>query len=133
MKRILFLATLFFFITSCSNSLEPKPEQIVQTFLTAYFQIDYDQILPMCGQKLKADLEQSAQAVRNLPPWAQDKLRSDLLAYSFQIENFDLNPSKDSAFVNYLVFTPEAPAPEGTKSHLTLAKEENEWKVVKLL
>ena len=133
MKRLFLIVSLLFFMASCNSAPEPKFEQMVQTFLTAYFQLDYDQVLPMCGSLLKADLEQSAQAIRNLPSWAQEKLHNDLLVYSFAIESVNVNTAKDSVFVHYLVFTPEAPAPEGTKSHLTLAKEENEWKVVKLL
>ena len=133
MKRLFLIATLLFFMASCNSTPEPKFEPMVQTFLTAYFQLDYDQVLPMCGAHLKADLEQSAQVVRNLPAWAQEKLHNDLSVYSFAIESVHVNPAKDSVFVQSLVFTPEAPAPKGTKSHLTLAKEENEWKIVKLL
>jgi len=132
MKRfIIFLTIPLFFIASCNNASEPNTEQIAQTFLTAYFQLDYDQFLPMCGAKLRADLELSAQTVRRLPLEAQKKLRDELSDYRFSIENESFNATKDTVFVNYLVFTPDAT--QGLPGHLTMALEEKEWKVVKLV
>ncbi|MCL2727250.1 MAG: hypothetical protein FWD56_02565 [Bacteroidales bacterium] len=131
MKHIFTLTALLFFVASCNNASEPKPEQIAQTFLTAYFQLDYDQFLPMCGAKLRADLEQSAQTVRKLSLEAQKQLRDELSDYRFRIEDTELNATKDTVFVNYLVYIPDAT--QGLPGHLTMALEEKQWKVVKLV
>ena len=131
MKKILIITTLLFFAASCNRASEPQLEQIALTFLTSYFSLDFEQTLSLCGKVLKTDLEQSAKTIGGLSQGTQDKLRDELSVYSFQIDKADLNSAKDSVFVSYTVFTPEAP--EGVPSHLTMAKEENEWKVVKLL
>jgi hypothetical protein len=123
--------SLLFLAASCSNTSHPKQDEIALTFLTSYFNLDFEQTLPLCGEVLKADLEQSAIAISGLSQGAQDKLRNELSVYSFKIEKVELNNAKDSAFVSYNVFMPEAP--EGVPSHLTMAKEKHEWKVVKLL
>ena len=131
MKYFVSLITTLFFAFSCSDSPDHRPEQISHTFLSAYFSLDFEQFLPLCCEALRNDLERSAQSVRGLSPETMEKLRNDLIAYSFEIEKIDLNHTKDSAFVSYIIFTPEAL--NGIDSRLTLIKEENEWRVAKLL
>jgi len=131
MKRYLIIAILIFLTASCKQPSDPQPDQVAFTFLTAYFNLDFEQSLPLCGEALKTDLERSAKTIGELSEFAQNKLRNDLSVYSFKIEKVDLNQTKDSAFVSYTVFTPEAP--QGVPSHLTLTKEEAAWKVAKLL
>jgi len=131
MKHFIIFSVFLLCAVSCRNESGPKPEQIAHTFLTAYFQIDYDQVLPMCGPELKADLAQSAERVSQFTPEMQNKLRQDLSEYSFKIEDVGLNPAKDTALVNYLVFTPEAP--QGLPGDLTMARKGQEWKIIKLV
>ena len=89
----------------------------------------------MCvpDSELKSDLEQHAKSLSKLSQAALDQRRNMMSAYSFKVEKVDVNPTNDSAFVVYLVFTPEAPAPKGIASRLTMAKYDNEWKIAKLL
>jgi hypothetical protein len=128
-------ACLFLSCGQTSNKADvdtkTRAKEVAQTFLTAYLQLDFDETLPLCGRTLQADLELSAQRVRALTPDMQETLKKDLKAYSFVVNDIDLNPSKDSAFVSYIVITPEAPG--GLPGNLTMAIEEQEWKVVKLL
>ena len=138
MKHLCLCVAACLFLSCGQNSdkaktaeAQAKAQEIAQSFLTAYFQLDFDTALPLCGHALKADLELSAQRVRELSLDMQELLKKDLQAYSSNINNIELNPSKDSAFVSYSVCTPETP--DGIPSHLTVAKEEQDWKVVKLL
>ena len=133
MKHFIILTSIVLCTVSCQNTPDPAPKEIALTFLTAYFQTDYDQIFPLCASdsQLKSDLEQSARAIETLSQGAQDKLRNELSVYRFQIEQVDITPKKDSAFVSYLIFSPEMP--DGIESHLTMVKEDREWRVAKLL
>jgi len=133
MQRFIIVASIILCAASCHRTPDSAPSEIAQTFLTAYFQLDYDQILSLClsDSPLKSDLEQRAKAIEALSKGAQDKLRRDLSVYTFQIEQVETSPTKDSAFVSYLIHTPEAP--EGVPSHLTLVMENRAWKVAKLL
>jgi len=139
MKYFLTITTLLFFVISCNNPSDstptptPTPEQIAEKFLSAYFCPDFDQILLLCasGSILKSDMERNAQTFYGYPPEIQKKLSIDLEAYNFNIDRINVSPAKDSAFVSYSIFTPEFV--NGKACNLTLIKEENEWKVVKLL
>jgi len=134
MKYFITLSTLFLCVVSCNSVADtnPKPEQIAYTFLTAYYSLDFGQIVPMCVSEsiLKSDMELNAQVIGGYPQATIDEKRADLAAYSFQIDHVDLNRAKDSAFISYTIFTPEVP--NGIESRLTLIKEEHEWKVAKL-
>ena len=133
MKHFIILTSIVLCTVSCQNTPDPAPKEIALTFLTSYFQIEYDKILPLCASdsELKSDLERSAQTIASFSQGAQDKLRNELSVYRFQIEQVDITPKKDSAFVSYLIFSPEMP--DGIESHLTMVKEDKEWKVLKLL
>ena len=131
MKNIILITTLLIFTASCNRTPAPHPEQVAKHFLTAYFSVDFEQLLPLCGAALHSDLEQSAQAILATPPQALEQRRQELAAYSFRIENVQVNRKKDSAFVTYLISIPNVL--QEKESHLTLVKEASEWKVVKLL
>jgi len=135
MKHLfIFIAACLFL--SCGQSSDKtgtgtKAEKIAQNFLNAYLHLDFDEALPLCGLALQADLELSAQRFYSLSPDIQELLKKDLEVYQYTINTIDFNPPKDSAFVAYTLFTPEAV--DGIPSQLTVALEEQEWKVVKLL
>ncbi|MCL2502486.1 MAG: hypothetical protein FWE30_07980 [Bacteroidales bacterium] len=138
MKHLCLCVAACLFLSCGQNSDEAKTaeaqtkvQEIAQTFLAAYLQLDFDGALLLCGQALHADLKLSAQRIYELSSDMQELLKKDLGAYSFNIVDIELNPSKDSASVSYFVFTPEIP--DGVPTHLTVAKEEQGWKVVKLL
>ena len=101
--------------------------------MTAYLQIDFEQILPLCAADapLKSDMEQNARSLNASLPELQKRLRDDLKRYTFEIGAVKINPSRDSAFVSYSLFTPELP--DGLPCRLTLVKEEYAWRVSKLL
>jgi len=133
----LFICILSCLFLSCGQNTDKAQtpdslaKELAESFLTAYLHLDFDEALPLCGQALQADLELSAQRVRSLSPDMQEILKEDLQAYSCKIDNLNFNSSKDSVFVDYTIITPEAP--DGFPGSLTVAKEEQEWKVVKLL
>jgi len=135
MRYFLTITTILLLTVSCYHPAEstPTPEQIAKAFLTAYYQPDFDQIIHLCasGSTLKSDMERNAQTYHGYPPETQKKLSIDLAAYSFRIEQVDLNRTKDSAFVSYSIFTPEFV--NGKACRLTLIKEEHDWKVARLL
>jgi len=138
MQYFFTITTLLFLAVSCNISSKStptpeSPEQIAEKFLTAYFYPDFDQILQLCatGSILKSDMERNAQTYHGYPPETQKKLGIDLATYNCNIDYVNVSHTKDSAFVSYSIFTPEFV--NGKACKLTLIKEENEWKVVKLL
>ena len=133
MKYLCIISTFLFFAVSCNHESGPAPESVADDFLTAYYQVDFDRISSLCvsGSVLRSDMERNAQSFNGYAPEVQDKWRNDLAAYSFRIEQVYSNRAKDSAFVSYTIFAPEAP--EGIASRLTLIKEESEWRVAGLL
>ena len=135
MKYSCLISFFLFLTTSCNNSSELilSPKHVSERFLTAYFLPDFEQIVSSCqsGTVLKLDMERNAQTFSGYRSEIQDKIRKDLTAYHFRIEQVVLNRAKDSAFVSYLIMAPEAP--DGIASRLTLVKDEHEWKVSKLL
>jgi len=133
MKLFPVLTTLFLCAVSCNTPPDPKPEEVAHAFLSAYYLADFDQILPLCisGSKFASDMARNAQFYNSYTPEACDILHKELEDYHFTIQNVTINRSKDSAFVRYMVFTPLIP--EGEESLLTLIKEEDEWKIAKLL
>jgi len=127
------LAAVFLCAVSCNTPPDPKPEEVANAFLSAYYLADFDQILSLCtsGSEFASDMARNAQFYNSYTPEAWDILHKELEDYHFTIQNVTINRSKDSAFVHYLVFTPLIP--EGAESRLTLVKEEDEWKIAKLL
>jgi len=118
---------LLFLTAACTHSPDPRPHQVADAFLTAYFGVDFEQLLPLCatGSELKSDMERNARAI------GAERRLADLAAYSFRIDDVQLNCTKDSAFVSYFLFAPEIP--DGIASRLTLIKENNDWRIAKLL
>lgn len=76
-------------------------------------------------------MEQNARAFGEANSNLQEERINILVNYHYSIQEVRINQAKDSAFVTYLVFTPEIPL--GNESHLTLVIENNDWKVAKLL
>ena len=133
MKYFFLFSTLLLLVTSCNSPSEPKPEQVAEAFLTAYYLPDFDQIISLCasGSILQSDMERNALSFNEYPPEIQDKWRKDLTTYNFCVNQVEVNSAKDSAFVTFAIFAPEVPG--GIVSRLTLIKEEDEWKVAMLL
>ena len=133
MKYFFLISTLLPLAISCSRSSEPKPEQVAEAFLTAYYLPDFERIISLCasGSLLQSDMEKNAQSFYGYPPEIQDKWRKDLTTYNFCVNQVEVNSAKDSAFVIFAIFAPEVPG--GIVSRLTLIKEEEEWKVAMLL
>ena len=140
MKHLLICMTACLFL-SCGQSsekaktaqIQEKAQEVAQNFLTAYLHLDFDKVLPLCSpeSELKADLEQNAQRVHAMSPQMQEFLKKDLMAYRCAVDSLSLNPSKDSALVAYTVFTPEVPS--GIPGKLSMACEESQWRIFKIL
>ncbi|MCL1974223.1 MAG: hypothetical protein FWG54_05345 [Bacteroidetes bacterium] len=140
MKHLFTCFAACLFLSCCQNAeksktaeIQAKAQDVAQSFLTAYLHLDFDEVLPLCTpeSELKADLEQNAQRVYAMNQQMQELLKKDLLAYRCAVDSLTLNPSKDSAFVAYTVFTPEVP--NGIPGKLSMACEKQEWKIVKIL
>ncbi|MDR2585488.1 MAG: hypothetical protein LBC84_04605 [Prevotellaceae bacterium] len=133
MKRFFSFIAIFFIIASCNSATEPQPEQVAQKFLTAFFNVDYDQILSMClpGSQLKSDIERNAETIGGVSQAAQELYRSDLSSYHFTIDSVNLNSRKDSAVVFYTIIFPDIVTQK--PGNLTMVKENQEWKIAKLL
>ena len=127
--RCIFLPHLLLLCAlSCHSASDSRPFEVANDFLNAYLRLDFDWVLPLCGSELQADLELSAKIFQTWSPEVQEQRKEELEAYHHTIDNVRLNPSKDSAFVAYTVFTPEAPG--GNSGKLTMTLEEEGWKVV---
>lgn len=137
--KLLTISLLLF--SSCSHRIDSKPFEVADAFLTAYFKVDFDNLLPLClpNSELKLDMERNARSLlgerlqSNESNQSIEQRLNDLSLYRFKIENIQINQTKDSAFVLYFIFTPEIP--DGIESRLTLikVKEEEDWRVAKLL
>ena len=133
MKRFYLLCILIFAFSSCAeNTAGPAgPEHMASSFLHAYFDADFATAAPLCSEALHQDMNQSLAFFNNLSEAEQAQTRTDLKAYIFKIEKTQLNPSKDSATVLYRIYLRDSTGI--TASSLRLVKQEEGWKVDKIL
>ena len=133
MKRFYLLYILIFAFSSCAeNTAGPLgPEQMASSFLQAYFDADFATAAPLCSGEVQQDMNHSLSFFNNLSEAEQTQTRADLQAYIFKIEKTQLNPTKDSATVLYRVYLRDSTGI--TASSLRLVKQEEGWKVDKIL
>lgn len=137
------LIAFLLFLSACAINPNTKAHEATDAFLTAYFTVDFERLIPLCAtdSELKSDMERNARALGWTPQQTDDNQQerqqalkrrlADLADYNYRIDHVQLNHTKDSAFVSYSIFTPELP--DGIASRLTLIKEKEDWRVAKLL
>jgi len=145
------LVAFLLFLSACAANPDTKAHEATDAFLTAYFTVDFERLIPLCAtdSELKSDMERNARALGWTPQQTDDNQQAhqsyqmqerqqalkrrlaDLADYNYRIDHVQLNHTKDSAFVSYSIFTPELP--DGIASRLTLIKEKEDWRVAKLL
>lgn len=130
MKKIVKLfavASLVLGSISCTGASE-RVKEVVDAFLTAYFQTDYEVALQYCDAEAAAALTLALEGIDNLPADLRTKMNEASKQTTYNIIKVDTESVKDEASVDYTISTDLSDALL-TKS-MTLKRIEGEWKIV---
>lgn len=113
--------------SSCSNN-ENLARTSADTFLTLYFQIDYEAAAALCTTELGSELRESLKSIESLEKGVKDKIIEQASKIKTEIITIE-ELGKDSLVINYKVILPSFP--NGIDNKMVLVKSEKEWLVAR--
>lgn len=122
---ILFVGGVFFF-SSCSSN-ERRAKESANSFLTLYFQTDYDSAATLCTPELGRELSESMKSITSLEKGVKEMIVKQTSNIKTEITSVEPAQTKDSLIVNYKVILPNFP--NGIDNKMVLVKREKEWLV----
>ncbi|MDD4657279.1 MAG: hypothetical protein WC125_09730 [Bacteroidales bacterium] len=115
-----------FFFSSCSNN-QKRAKESANSFLTLYFQTDYDSAANFCTSELGSELKESIKSITSLEKGVKEMIVQQTSKMKTEITSVEPAHTKDSLIVNYKVILPSFP--NGIDSKMVLVKREKEWLV----
>lgn len=115
-----------FFLSSCSNN-QKRAKESANSFLTLYFQTDYDSAANFCTSELGSELKESMKSITSLEEGVKEMIVQQTSKMKTEITSVEPAHTKDSLIVNYKVILPSFP--NGIDSKMVLVKREKEWLV----
>lgn len=112
-------------LSSCSNN-ENKAKASAETFLSLYFQTNYESASALCTQELGKELLESMKNIESLEPSIKEKIIEQTSKIKTEIVTIE-ELGRDSLMVNYKVTLPSFP--NGIDNKMVLVKREKEWLV----
>jgi len=130
-KKILLVMTLLpvMAITGC-NSSEKAIRLTTNSFLEAYFKVDYLKAGTFCTEELAEKLANSLKNFDSIEPSVKEMLQKHSSEVKTEIVSVDRSRCRDSAAVLYKVILPNFQ--DGIKNTLLFARVNKEWKIISL-
>lgn len=122
---ILFAGTVLFF-ASCTNN-KKIAQGNANTFLSLYFQTDYEKAATMCTQDLGDELRSSMKSIESLEAGVKEMIFKQTSLIKTEIISVEQGLSEDSLVVNYKVILPSFP--NGIDNKMVLVRSNKEWLV----
>ncbi len=114
-------------IISCKSGSDKEILKISEDFLSSYFMLEYQRASDFCSNDLVKELLESSKNYDSLDPKVQESIKLHSSEIKYQILDFTINKTKDSAIVNYSVHLPNFS--NEIESRLYFTKLDNEWKI----
>ncbi len=122
---IILLVGIASLLSSCSKN-ENKAKASAETFLSLYFQTNYESASALCTQELGKELLESMKNIESLEPSIKEKIIEQTSKIKTEIVTIE-ELGRDSLMVNYKVTLPSFP--NGIDNKMVLVKREKEWLV----
>lgn len=113
------------FFSSCSNN-QKRAQANANSFLTLYFQTDYDSAATLCTPELANELRASLKSIESLEPGVKEMIVKQTAQIKMEMGTVE-ELGRDSLIVNYKVILPSFP--NGIANKMVLVKREKEWLV----
>ena len=123
--KIVLLAGGVLFLSSCSNN-DKKARESANSFLTLYFQTNYESAAALCTPELGNELRESMKSIESLEPSVKEMIVKQTALIKMELGTIE-EVGKDSLLVNYKVILPSLP--NGVDNKMVLVKREKEWLV----
>jgi len=112
--------------SSCSNN-EKKAKESANSFLTLYFQTDYESAIALCTPELGNELRESMKSIVSLEDGVKEMIVKQTAKIKTEIIAVEQGLGKDSLVVNYKVVLPSFP--NGIDNKMVLVKKDKKWLV----
>ena len=122
---IILLVGIASLLSSCSKN-ENKAKASAETFLSLYFQTNYESASALCTQELGKELLESMKNIESLESSIKEKIIEQTSKIKTEIVTIE-ELGRDSLMVNYKVTLPSFP--NGIDNKMVLVKREKEWLV----
>lgn len=122
---IILLVGIASLLSSCSKN-ENKAKASAETFLSLYFQTNYESASALCTQELGKELLESMKNIESLESSIKEKIIEQTSKIKTEIVTIE-ELGRDSLMVNYKVILPSFP--NGIDNKMVLVKREKEWLV----
>lgn len=122
---IILLVGIASLLSSCSKN-ENKAKASAETFLSLYFQTNYESASALCTQELGKELLESMKNIESLEPSIKEKIIEQTSKIKTEIVTIE-ELGRDSLMVNYKVTLPSFP--NGIDNKMVLVKRDKEWLV----
>lgn len=122
---IILLVGIASLLSSCSKN-ENKAKASAETFLSLYFQTNYESASALCTQELGKELLESMKNIESLEPSIKEKIIEQTSKIKTEIVTIE-ELGRDSLMVNYKVILPSFP--NGIDNKMVLVKRDKEWLV----
>ena len=131
MKKVLTvmaLAVVCAAVQSCADRQVREAGAMAESFVKAYFAAEYDKAAAMCGDELRAKVEESARQIETLP----DSLKSAFLELAAELDPqagvvYEL--SRDSVMVDFDILVPDEMEPMRNSVLVVRNSETGVWSV----
>ncbi|MFA6770422.1 MAG: hypothetical protein WCR71_04545 [Bacteroidales bacterium] len=121
---VLFVGGIMLF-SSCSNN-KKKARVNANSFLTLYFQTDYESAAALCTPELGDELRESMKSIESVEAGVKEMIIKQTSQIKTEIITLE-ELSRDSLVVNYKVILPSFP--NGIENKMVLVKREKKWLV----
>ena len=122
---IILLVGIASLLSSCSKN-ENKAKASAETFLSLYFQTNYESASALCTQELGKELLESMKNIESLESSIKEKIIEQTSKIKTEIVTIE-ELGRDSLMVNYKVILPSFP--NGIDNKMVLVKRDKEWLV----
>ena len=125
---VMALAVVLTAVQGCADRYVREAGDMAESFVKAYFAAEYDKAAAMCGEELRAKVEESARQIETLP----DSLKSAFLELAAELEPqagevYEL--SRDSVMVDFDILVPDEMEPMRNSVLVVRDPEAGTWSV----
>lgn len=122
------LAVALTAVQACADRHVKEAVNVADSFVKAYFAAEYDKAAAMCGDDLRAKVEESARQIETLP----DSLKSAFLELAAELDPqagvvYEL--SRDSVMVDFDILVPDEIEPMRNSVLVVRNSETGVWSV----
>ena len=129
MKKVLTvtaLAVVCAAVQSCADRQVREAGAMAESFVKAYFAAEYDKAAAMCGDDLRAKVEESARQIETLP----DSLKSAFLELAAELDpQAGVVYDRDSVMVDFDILVPDEIEPMRNSVLVVRNSETGVWSV----